>query len=151
MREMNFPCTKCGNGVFVQKEVAALKAELISCACSKCSHTHTLNCGTDPHYLSGEGIHQCLLCGCREFYIQKDFNRVIGILLVIAACIAAPFTYFLSLLVLSMLDFFLFRRLPLVTVCYGCEGVYRGQPLNEEHVGFDLKIRDKYRFGQSAT
>jgi DNA-directed RNA polymerase subunit RPC12/RpoP len=143
--EFNFPCSQCGNGCDVNLRDGAVAGV----QCRRCGHAFSLDAEAESALLSHRPVERCVLCGCREFYVQKDFNRVIGVILVVIACILAPFTYFLSLLVVTLLDVFLFRKLSLVTVCYGCEGVYRGQPLSPEHLGFRLAIRDKYRFGKS--
>jgi len=147
LREFNYPCPKCTNGIFValplNSGIQEIKAE-----CRRCHHKMELDLSESKSYSGGGAIDQCINCGCKEFYQQKDFSRIIGIGLIVLGCILAPYTYYISLFVLSLFDFLLYRRLKLVTVCYGCEGVYRGQPLSNQHGGFSLLIRDQYRFGK---
>jgi hypothetical protein len=89
----------------------------------------------------------CAFCDCQELYFQKDFNRVTGVLLVAIGAVFVPWTYGLSLLAVTIVDWVLYRTLKDVTVCYACRTVHRGYPLNPAHLPFDLVTHDRHVYG----
>jgi hypothetical protein len=91
------------------------------------------------------GVQRCGICGCRDLYIQKDFNRKIGVAIVVVGAVLAPFTKLISLLVCALIDLMLYRVLPTITICYRCHTIYRDVAMNPEHDGFNLGINDRYR------
>ena len=62
----------------------------------------------------------CPICDCRQFYLTKDFNQYIGYGIVILACVLVPVTYGLSLPVLALFDWILYKRAKDVVNCYKC-------------------------------
>ena len=88
----------------------------------------------------------CRCCYAKDFYLQKDFNRKIAVAIVIAGIVAVPWTYGISLLVVALIDLFLFRRVPWMTVCYRCRAEYRGFKRNPAHQEFDRHLEELYRF-----
>ena len=97
-------------------------------------------------------IDTCPSCGKRAFYIQKDFNRNLGLGVVIICALAGlyfvwvdkPFLFYVALGVAVVFDALLYLLLPEVTVCYACKTIFRGARKNHEHKGFDLHIADVY-------
>lgn len=88
----------------------------------------------------------CPVCGCEDLYVQKDFNRKIGVGIVIVGCALAPFTpFYSSLFVAAAIDFLLYRLLPFCTVCYDCKSVFRGNAKNPAHAAFDIHVHERYR------
>lgn len=96
---------------------------------------------------AGELIQHCGACGEVEMYIQKDFNRATGITLVVIGAIFVPWTYGLSLLAVTIVDYALYYYLSDVTVCYECRAVHRGYRSNPEHKQFDLAVHDRHVYG----
>lgn len=90
----------------------------------------------------------CPCCSCRQFYITKDFNQALGCLVMGFGIVLVPWTFGLSLPVFALIDWLLYRRVPVVTCCYRCGAEFRGFPALKEfkpfmhHIG--LKY-DKYR------
>lgn len=90
----------------------------------------------------------CPCCGCRQFYITKDFNQALGCLIMLFGIVLVPWTFGLSLPVFALIDWLFYRRVPAVTCCYRCGAEYRDFPASKEfkpfmhHIG--LKY-DKYR------
>ena len=80
-------------------------------------------------------------------YVQKDFNRTTGLVLVGIGAIFVPWTWGLSLLAVTLIDLALYYKLGDVTVCYGCRAVHRGYPLNPAHKPFDLATHDRHVYG----
>jgi hypothetical protein len=94
----------------------------------------------------------CVSCGHDSLYVQKDFNRVLG-MAVVGAGIAASLYFFAksqpllamaSLGATAAVDFLVYLLVREVTVCYACHAVYRGFGRNTEHEAFDLKKLEKY-------
>ena len=78
-------------------------------------------------------------------YRRKDFNQKLGILLVVVGVLLAYFTYGLSLLGVTLIDFFLFRKVREVGICYQCHAEFRKSLLIDQLVPFDLELFDYYR------
>jgi len=57
-----------------------------------------------------EAFDQCPVCGAAHLYRQKDFNRKLGVGLVVIGVILAYWTYGLSLLAVTLIDWLLVRR-----------------------------------------
>ena len=128
---INFLCPSCSQeNVFVTGEnVENLK-------CEHCQAPLYLQISES---IAGPGlIDTCVVCGKDLFYLQKDFNRRLGCAILVVGAITSIFTYGLSLLVAAALDWFLYYRLPEVTVCYFCNTIYRGYASNPRHKGYDL-------------
>jgi hypothetical protein len=92
-------------------------------------------------------IDRCAACGHAELYFQKDFNRKTGIALVVVGSIFVPWTYGLSLLGVTILDYIVWRIVKDVIVCYECQAVHRGYPPNPRLKPFDLVIHDRHVYG----
>lgn len=108
------------------------------------------NCRTDNQVVApaaGVVIDRCGACGEDELYVQKDFNRATGVTLVVIGSIFVPWTWGLSLLAVTLVDFALYYYLKDVEVCYECRAVHRGYPLNPRHKPFDLVLHDRHVYG----
>ncbi|HVT01962.1 MAG TPA: hypothetical protein VHL58_01145 [Thermoanaerobaculia bacterium] len=92
-------------------------------------------------------ISSCAACACRELYFQKDFNRAAGIAMVALGAVFVPWTYCLSLVAVTIIDFALYRILKNVIVCYDCRAVHRGYPDNPAIKPFDLVLHDRHVYG----
>ena len=92
-------------------------------------------------------IDRCAACGHDQLYFQKDFNRRTDITLMIVGAIFAPFTYFLSLAAVTLLDYAIWRIVKDVIVCYECQAVHRGYPPNPALKPFDLVVHDRHVYG----
>ncbi|HCI44069.1 MAG TPA: hypothetical protein DE315_00840 [Candidatus Omnitrophica bacterium] len=137
MKSISRHCPRC-------KQYAALELhDQTSLNCPRCSarwgRVATLK----------EIFDSCPVCQCRQFYISKDFNQLLGCLVMLVGIALVPFTYGLSLPVFALFDWLLARRVESLINCYKCGSEFRG--FKEEtnrfkpflhHVG--LKY-DKYR------
>lgn len=142
--------------------------------CPSCEHPHLqdlddtdhLECPECEHrqpYVEGavdasgaiiDPLEACLVCGYDRLFAQKDFNRRIGLLIVIVGAVLSPWTYGLSLVVCMGLDYGLYYFVPEVTVCYGCQAIHRDFEHNPKHRAHDPLLSDRYRReapGQSET
>lgn len=56
-----------------------------------------------------------------------------------------PFEGMVCLGGIALADWLVYRKLADVTVCYLCQSIYRGLPLNEAHRGFYLGLEEKHK------
>jgi hypothetical protein len=132
---VHFLCPKCERRI-------AREASEPACACEHCGAPNDV---VAPG--AGAIIDQCAACGHAELYFQKDFNRTTGIALVVVGSIFVPWTYGLSLLGVTILDYIVWRMVKDVIVCYECQAVHRGYPPNPAIKPFDLVIHDRHVYG----
>jgi len=94
----------------------------------------------------------CVSCGHDTLYVQKDFNRRVGMTIVVLGIVASIYFFARSQPLLAMgalaltalVDFVAYSLVREVTVCYSCHAIYRGFKRNPEHEPFDLKKLEKY-------
>jgi hypothetical protein len=102
--------------------------------------------------LSAEGgLLGCLACGHPELYTARDFPRALGLGIVAAAAVLAPFTWYLSLVAAAAVDAVLYRTAPSVVSCYACSARHRGFAPVPRHPRYDLAIAERLRFGAKAV
>ena len=107
-----------------------------------CEHCAAANSVTAP-----AAVERCAACGHDQLYFQKDFNRRTGIALVVVGAIFVPWTWGLSLLGVTILDYIVWRVVKDVIVCYACQAVHRGYAIPPAIKPFDLVIHDRHVYG----
>ncbi|MEA2488700.1 MAG: hypothetical protein QOH21_492 [Acidobacteriota bacterium] len=135
MASVHYLCTQC------DARLAREPGEPAS-VCEQCG---TASAVTAPP--ADAVIDRCAACGHEELYFQKDFNRKTGIALVVLGSIFVPWTYGLSLLAVTILDYAVWRVVKDVIVCYECQAVHRGYVANPLLKPFDLVIHDRHVYG----
>jgi hypothetical protein len=118
--------------------------------CSYCKQPLHLAIDTFPP--AGSSPTACLGCGHTDFYVQKDFNRNLGLAIVVIGIAVSLYFFSQNKPMLAMgalgltavVDFLTFYLVGEVAVCYACHAVYRGFERNPEHEAFDLKKLEKY-------
>ncbi len=115
----------------------------------------------------------CPHCQGKEFFRQPDFKRSLGLSIVITASILTLFLEMISratfpdwspfakwslvwspMLIALVVDrVFINRWADVVLICYKCEHIFRGLPLEqlEAFYPFDLEIHDRYRYAEQAS
>ena len=106
-----FCCPACQNHV-----PAEWKHSEIQCSCGKSWNG----------VLKDSFFECCPLCGCSQFYLQKDFNRLLGCSLMLLGILLVPWTYGLSLPILALVDWLIYRKVPMMILCYQCGAEFRG-------------------------
>lgn len=135
MPTVNYLCPKC------EQRLARSAGE----AARACEH-----CGAETSVTAPPAdalIERCAACGHEELYFQKDFNRTTGIALVAIGAVFVPWTWGLSLLGVTILDYIVWRVVKDVIVCYECQAVHRGYPANPALKPFDLITHDRHVYG----
>ncbi len=147
---IHFPCDGCGSGVNAASDA-------VSASCRACRKETSL--APDGAVRTGGPVARCAVCARDRFYVQKDFNRRLGLWLVLASAAASFVVYawwgywaIVFLGVVTLADALLYRALPMVSVCYGCGAIYRGFAANPDHQPFDLHLAEVYekKTGHSA-
>src|SRR3569623_1992799 len=69
---------------------------------------------------------RCPICTCRRFYVDKDFNQIVGFGVMVIGIILVPKTFGLSLPVFAFIDWLIYRKVPQMVACYRCGSEYRG-------------------------
>jgi LSD1 subclass zinc finger protein len=135
MMEVQITCTSCGSSVEVLPDKGATKVQ-----CAVCQHVHDVKFSEEHE----RGVlKDCPVCSRQDFYKQKDFNRKIGVALFVIAAILSIWTYGISLVVLYLVDLFLFRKLSLVAICYKCKTNFRKLQNMSEIRDFDHEMNDR--------
>jgi hypothetical protein len=132
---VNFLCLRC------EQRLARTAGEAAR-ACDHCG-AETSVTAPPPESL----IERCAACEHTELYFQKDFNRTTGVALVAVGAVFVPWTWGLSLLAVTVLDYIVWRMVKDVIVCYQCQAVHRGYPANPALKPFDLVIHDRHVYG----
>ena len=122
---------------------AGLEVDAASPLCPSCKK-NIFPDATDSFHATGELV-QCPLCGCTHLYRQKDFNRNLGLALLVVGVALAYWTYGISLLVVTVIDFLLFRMVRECGCCYQCFAVFRESPAIEKLEPFNLILHDHYK------
>ncbi|HET6277243.1 MAG TPA: hypothetical protein VFG08_00520 [Candidatus Polarisedimenticolia bacterium] len=130
-----FVCNACEAPVY-----ARLDGTTGEIACAACGQRHLLQ-GIMPDRPAGT-LERCMRCGLDRLYVQKDFNRKLGLaVFAVAALLSVP-TWGLSLVVATLIDLGLYFLLGDVTICYGCSTQHRGFARNPAHGAFDLHVAE---------
>lgn len=131
-------------------EVSFIPAEASLLACPHCKRPIPLR--VDTSISEKHTVHTCVACGHENLYIQKDFNRALGIGIVVVGVLTSVFFMSRSEPLFAMValggtaavDYLLYRLVGDVTVCYACHTIYRGFEKNPKHSTFELKDLEKY-------
>jgi len=135
MASVHFLCTHC------EQRLARVAGEPAR-VCEHCEKATSVVAAPE-----GAVIGRCAACDHEQLYFQKDFNRTTGVALVAVGAVFVPWTYGISLLAVTILDYIVWRVVKDVIVCYECQAVHRGYPPNPELKPFDLVIHDRHVYG----
>ena len=130
-----FTCSECGSAIHVYPTLEAKEVD-----CDICSHKMSVSFNQD--HLDGV-IKDCPSCARKDFYKQPDFNRKIGVILFVIAAILSIWTYGISLIILYLLDLFLFKKLSPIVICYKCNAIFRNAKNAIEAYNFDHEMNDR--------
>ncbi|MCG8608805.1 hypothetical protein MJD09_27940 [bacterium] len=106
--------------------------------CPQCCNEVTVSLSKSMQ--AGGKVDRCVICDRIRFYVQKDFNPRLGILIFVLGVLFSYHTKFISLFVATAIDFILYKVLNTVTICYHCRAIYRGFEEDPTHRGFDHNL-----------
>ena len=118
--------------------------------CPLCGQTVHLHI-TEP-MRHQNAVDRCAVCDCHKVYVQKDFNRTLGVAIFVTGAITSLVLYgfnlvwqsFAVLLGCAAADAILYKVLPEVTICYKCHSQYRGFSPNPANREFELGLAEKF-------
>ena len=118
-------------------------------ACPECDWKQT----TSANVPSEDTLDECLVCGCKELFIRKNFSQRIGVFVVVLAATASAvawyyymwYTAYGILFAAALLDLYLYFTVGNLLQCYRCSTEYRGLPHLDDHEAFSLETHEKYR------
>lgn len=144
--ELTYTCSQCSRANRVPTVETALEA-----TCAGCGARHEIR-----RSAAEDGtLEACPWCATTDLYLQKDFPQGLGMaILVVGFAISTVFWYYqmplatFAVLIASVaIDWWLYYRVPEVTVCYRCLSQIRGA--GADGAGrvrpFDLAIGERYR------
>jgi hypothetical protein len=142
---------------------------IISWNCSQCECTnHTrwstadqsldcLHCdrriATPQAATDGGGLERCVVCGCDELFVRKDFPQRLGVLIVIVGFAIStvfwayrmPIATFAAMFAVAAIDFALYFFVPNGLMCYRCHSQYHRPHDMGEFEAFELETHERYR------
>lgn len=138
-----FSCPSCLQTI---RTPAELPEKLV---CSSCSWSKALSVEERRQDPPGE----CLICGCRDLWRQKDFPQRLGVAMVamgallstIAWAYYRPLWSIGILLFFAFIDLMLYLFMPDVLVCYRCGARYGGSARMEQVEFYNLETAERYR------
>ena len=149
---IHFKCRSC------DAEITTGAEAVDNAVCPSCKSAQEVR--VPPSLRVSRIVEICVACGHEDFYLQKDFNRQLGVAIVGIGILfstyffhrRAPALAMASLVATAVIDLIIYSLVGTVTVCYACHAVYRGFERNPGHEAFDLKKLEKFggrtpRFG----
>lgn len=146
---VSYSCRECERRV--QVNVPADAREVRCPACDKAL-------AVDPQMafegnVVGGPLQQCLICGCRELFVRKNFSQRLGVGIVVVGIIASTIAWgmhkgYISygiLFATALIDFVLYFSVGNLLQCYRCQAEYRGLSRLESFEPFDLETHEKFR------
>jgi hypothetical protein len=114
--------------------------------CASCQHQQSMT----PEAFEGDGklkdpVVVCLACGSDKLHTQKDFNRKLGLFIVLVGAALSPWTYGMSLVACMGIDYGLYYFVPEIAVCYACDAIHRGFGHNPAHRAHDPLLAERFR------
>lgn len=130
---VEFVCSQCN-----KDNLADLSADIREISCQHCGQVIPTKLSSSMR--QGGKVDRCVLCNKIRFYVQKDFNPRLGLLIFAIGVLFSYHTYGLTLLIATIIDFILYKVLKTVTICYNCRAIYRGFEEDPAHRGFDHNL-----------
>ena len=120
--------------------------------CEYCKGKHELNNNVNCTYSKNQvdwvnymSFEKCPACESSHFYIQKDFNKILGCGIIILGIIFVPITYGLSLAIVALIDWLIYNQVSDSIVCYKCKGEFFGiDSIPKKILPFDHHIAEMY-------
>ncbi len=146
--EVGFFCRECST-----YNAYRLPPEERAGGCVACSHRNEPK--PTQSVLTGGPIDLCPQCENPILYVRKDLPQQLGCAAVTATVVLSSIAYALwdfpaalaVLVTASLADFWLYRTLGEVTVCYRCHAELRGFVENPAHEPFDMHRAEEFEQG----
>jgi len=141
---IQFLCPHC------QAELAFDDLSQDASPCPRCEKTIPLR--ISARMRRDNVVDHCAVCDCQTVYVQKDFNRTLGVSIFVAGAVLFLVCAWFNRLVEGTLvwaafvvaDGLLYKFLSDVTICYKCYAQYRGVSTNPDNLPFELGLAEKF-------
>lgn len=130
---VEFVCENCQKDILID-----LNQNKKAGTCTHCNKVYPIELSIGMQ--KGARVDRCVICDKIRFYVQKDFNPRLGILIFAIGVLFSYHTYGLTLLIATIIDFILYKVLKTVAICYNCRAIYRGFEEDPNHRGFDHNL-----------
>ena len=100
--------------------------------------------GTVPVDLSLEN--PCIICACERFYKRKDFNQILGLVILLTGIILSIIYSYFILMGFVLLDVLLYQLVPDAGICYKCSAEFRGIENIDKLNHFDHHTAELYQY-----
>ncbi len=132
-------CTHCLKTQEINLEFPT-QLPLPVCPCQKDLFRHPTEA-----FLEFGKLDQCPCCGAAHLYKIRDFNRRLGIALIVLGVLGSYWTYGLTLVFVTLLDFGLSKFVGKVGLCYKCQTQFRKDQSIATLADFSLNLHDYYQ------
>lgn len=138
---VTFACPECDQTT--RQEVEPATRQVV---CTSCQHAIAVLLPTEP-------LHRCLICGCNELFVRKNFSQRLGLTIVVTAMVLSSiawgfhwrYTTYGILFAAALIDVILYFRVGNLLQCYRCRAEYRGLPELDQGAPFNLETHEKFR------
>ncbi len=141
---VTFACPECDQTSRLDIEPATRQV-----VCASCQHAIPASLPADP----AQPLSRCLICGCNELFIRKNFSQRLGLTIVVAAMVLSSiawglhwrYTTYGILFAAALIDVILYFSVGNLLQCYRCRAEYRGLPELDQGEPFNLETHEKFR------
>ncbi len=141
---VTFSCPECD-----QTTRQELAPETPRIDCAHCDYAIPTSLPADAN----KGIDRCLVCGCRELYVRKDFSQRLGLTVVVSAMVLSSIAWgfhwryaaYGILFAAALIDVLLYFSVGNLLQCYRCRTEYRGLAGLEDQEPFSLETHERFR------
>jgi len=140
---VTFACPQCDQTT--RQEIEPATRQVV---CTSCQHAIT---SLPPD--AAEPLRRCLVCGCGELFVRKNFSQRLGLTIVVAAMVLSSiawgfhwrYTTYGILFAAALIDVILYFSVGNLLQCYRCRAEYRGLPELDLGEPFSLETHEKFR------
>lgn len=144
LMNVSYICRQCETPVRVE-----LPEDVTELSCPSCSATTPV---AAEDYAAGR-LQSCLLCGCGELFLRKDFSQRMGVTIVVIGFVLSTIAWgfhlrFVSYAILfatALIDVVLYFTVGNMLQCYRCHAEYRGLAELSNFEPFDLETHERFR------
>ena len=113
----------------------------------KSSTIHCLGCNNEQGTIHPKWQYEeaCPFCQYKGFYKRKDFNQLLGLIIIILGAVLAVMINYIFLLIFVLIDFLLLKVIPEVGICYHCSAEFRGLSDTQNLPGFSHHQSELYQ------
>lgn len=151
---VSYVCRQCERPQ--RAELTAAAGQLV---CSECHAVTNLAAEDVPAVASqadagtGASLSGCIVCGCRELFVRKDFSQRLGVSIVVVGLLFSTVAWgfhwrYLSYAILfatALCDVVLYVLVGNMLQCYRCQAEYRGLSGLEQFEPFNLETHERFR------